>query len=192
MRVVMCCIMTCLLFPDTGSTTANKDTSKPFAKLEAHVNENWGGWAGAKRDFVPLFIAERRRLGEAFQKELINYVGDDANRHYWCACFLVKEQYLQGNKEMPELALLLLHQAVVLAKKAPSKKEEDLLPTLVKTHILAGIVSKELGLSYQAESHKKIAEDMTAKHPDLAGAWPALSDKEWKLWDAVGKAKTSK
>jgi len=46
-------------------------------------------WAGDKRPLVKMFNAERDRLGEKFDAELIRFVDDDPSRHYWSALFCV-------------------------------------------------------------------------------------------------------
>jgi len=48
--------------------------ARPFSLLDQQVSQQQGGWAGSKEDLSKVFNAERIRLGDRFEKVLLEYV----------------------------------------------------------------------------------------------------------------------
>src|SRR5438552_14669434 len=88
----------------------------PFATLEKAVKEERAGWAGDKSHLSTVFDAERRRLGDRFEGELLKWLGNDPERHYWISSFLEYEGYLHGSKRLPQLSLLVKQQGLALVQ----------------------------------------------------------------------------
>lgn len=76
-------------------------TTKPFAELDRQVKVQRGGFNGSKQPLAAAFNAERKRLGKQFETELLKYLGDDVEKHYWISTFLEADSYLQGNAPLP-------------------------------------------------------------------------------------------
>ncbi len=89
---------------DTISDFLNQKTAgKPFASIDAYLAQN-------KQDFdnsdevVKIFNQERVRLGANFETELWKYLSKDLRKHYWINIFVETEEFLNGNKPLPDLA----------------------------------------------------------------------------------------
>ena len=147
----------------------------PFARLERQVKSQWGGWAGDKRQLFPLFNEERKRLGDRFEKELLKFVGSDVSRHCWVSAFLTCPSYLEGNDAKPQLALLILEQALAImgSEADPNKRHEA-----VRAHVCAAVLSKRLGLHFLAASHKR-------KACELRGAYPAMPTEDRRIYESI-------
>ena len=113
-----------------GSLGADEIDGAPFAKFASLPR-----WGVNQQEQANYFNAERQRLGPRFQDALLKYVGEDCQKHYWCANFLSSDSYLQGQPAMPELALLLLHQGISICQEGPGDEEGQY--QLVSFNVLA-------------------------------------------------------
>jgi len=64
-----CGILSLLAFSNPA-----KRITQPFQAMEQHVEKAWGGWHGDARILAKLFNEERERLGDRFDKSLIERV----------------------------------------------------------------------------------------------------------------------
>src|SRR5437899_1981308 len=134
---------------------AQQAVEAPFATLERAVKQESGGWAGNKERLSAVFDAERKRLGDKFEGELLRWLGNDPERHYWISAFLEYEGYLHGSKRLPHLSLLVKQQGLTLVQ---GKDDEESRGYVVRLSITAAILSDELGFSTLATSYKNQAE----------------------------------
>ena len=155
----------------------------PFANLEGKTKSRWSGWGVNNRDKAKVFNAERKRLGKAFQRELLKYVAEDIQRHYWCASFLTANSYIGDNAAMPKLALLLLEQGITLCKADLSQDGNK--GHLVSFSANAAVLCQQLGLNVQAKHHRGTTERLIEQAPDLVGAWPCMTKDERKVFDSI-------
>ena len=96
----------------------------PFTTLEKAVKQEPGGWAGNKERLSTVFDAERRRLGDRFEGELLKWLGTDPERHYWISSFLESEGYLHGSKRLPHLSLLVKQQGLALVQGKDDERSQ--------------------------------------------------------------------
>jgi hypothetical protein len=132
-----------------------QDTKSPFSELDKRVSQERGRWAGNKADFTRIFDAERRRLGDKFESELMKYLGTDAEKHYWISAFLVAPEYLHGNQPLPHLALLIAEQGLSLLRGTSAK---EAVGTVLGLSVHAAIVAETVRFQGLAEAHKQEAE----------------------------------
>jgi hypothetical protein len=161
-------------------------TAVPFAGLERQV-KLLGGWGGSKQPLAREFNAERKRLGDRFETELLKYVGTEVERHYWTSAFLEDAGYLQGNTPRLHLSLLLKQQALALLD---GKRDEDSLMNVVMLSVTAAVLAERLHLHALAVSYKTTAQSLIDRDPDFGGAFPALSSDERKMYDTIVLPKT--
>ena len=161
----------------------------PFATVEKAVKEERGGWAGDKSRLSTVFDAERKRLGDRFENELLKWLGDDPERHYWISFFLESESYLHGSKPLPHLSLLVKQQGLALVQ---GKDDEESRGYIVRFSITAAILSDELGLHRLASSYKNEAESLLLRQPDLSIYLPAVSVAERRRYDDIKSAVSRK
>lgn len=114
---------------------------QPFSTFEKAVKDERGGWAGNQEHLSTVFDAERRRLGDRFETELLKWLGNDPEKHYWISYFLESESYLHGNKPLPHLSLLVKQQGLVLVR---DKDDEESQRYVVGLSFTAAILSSEL------------------------------------------------
>lgn len=157
-------------------------SSQPFASLERAVKAERGGWTGDHTRLSAAFDSERRQLGDKFESELLKWLGQDAEKHYWISFFLEDKSYLQGNKRLPHLALLVKEQGLRLLRK---KSDEESQGYVVGLSITAAALSAELGFWSLATSYKDEAETLLKKNPDLNADVPALYEAERRLYDSI-------
>ena len=157
----------------TVTVVCAQTPSRPFAALEQAVKSQRGGWAGDKSKLSAVFDSERRQLGDRFESELLKWLGNDVEKHYWVSSFLEAQSYLHGNKRLPHLSLLIKEQALRLVR---DKDDEDSQGYVVSFTISAAALSAELGLSSLAISYKDEAEELLKKNPDLRAHVPAMYD----------------
>lgn len=160
-----------------------------FATLEKAVKQEPGGWAGNKERLSTVFDAERKRLGDRFESELLKWLGDDPERHYWISFFLESESYLHGNKRLPQLSLLIKQQGLALVQ---GKDNEESRGYVVGFSITAAILSDELGFAALASSYKNEAEGLLLRQPDLGGFVPAVSEAERRRYEEIKSAVSRK
>lgn len=161
---------------------ARRAGEAPFAMLEKAVKQESGGWAGNKERLSTVFDAERKRLGDRFESELLKWLGNDPERHHWISFFLESETYLHGNKRLPELSLLIKQQGLALVQ---GKDDEESWGYVVGLSITAAILSDELGFATLASSYKNEAEGLLLRQPDLSAFVPAVSEAERRRYEAI-------
>lgn len=89
---------------------AQEADEAPFAAFTKEVKGTSHRWAGEKHSLSKMFDDERRRLDDRFETELLKWLGDDPEKHYWVSSFIESDSYLHGNKRLPELSLLIKQQ----------------------------------------------------------------------------------
>jgi TonB family protein len=182
-------VPTLLLLVATLFLPGQQSDVKPFSQFEKAVQNEQGKWAGSKERLSTVFDAERRRLGDAFETELLKWLGSDPEKHYWISAFVESESYLHGNKPLPHLSLLVKEQGLALVRE---KKDRDSRGYLLGLSVTAAIVSSELGLERLATSHKTQAERLLIEDPELSTSFPALSRVDHRRYDAIESAVKSK
>lgn len=164
-------------------------TEIPFATLEKAVTEERGGWAGDKSRLSTVFDAERKRLGNRFESELLKWLGNDPERHYWISFFLESENYLHGNKPLPHLSLLVKQQGLALVQ---GKDDEESRGYVVRFSITAAILSDELGFSTLARFYKNEAEGLLLRQPELSAFVPGLTETDQHSYEGIKSAVSRK
>jgi TonB family protein len=154
----------------------------PFSKLEKAVKEESGGWSGDKGRLSIVFDAERNRLGKRFEIELLKWLGNDPEKHYWISFFLESESYLHGNKPLSHLSLLIKQQGLALVQ---GKDDEKSRGYLVGLSITAAVLSKELGFPALASFYKNEAEGLLLRQPELTTFVPAVTEAERRSYDEI-------
>jgi|ERR1044072_282388 hypothetical protein len=66
---------------------AQQSDEAPFVIFEKAIKDERGGLAGNKEHLSTVFNAERKRLGDRFESELMKWLGSDVERHYWMCSF---------------------------------------------------------------------------------------------------------
>lgn len=154
-----------------------------FAELDKRVRAERGGWAGSKQPFAAAFNDERERLGDDFESELMKYIGNDVEKHYWVASFLVAPSYLHDKKPLPELSLRIMNQALTSLR---GKTDEESLGYTVKLNINAARLSARMGLNAQAVQHKSEAEKLLALDNKFRAWVPIVDEGERKFYNRIG------
>jgi TonB family protein len=155
--------------------------SAPFAELDNQI-EKQHGWGLDKRRLAALFNIGRKRLGDRFEPELMKYLGQDQEKHYWISLFIEDRTYLQGATPLPHLALLIRQQALALLD---GKEDRESLSNIVSLSVTAAVLSEQLGLHELATSHKVKAERLIQRNPVLAASFPAMYEEERKLYESL-------
>lgn len=150
--------------------------SKPFAGLAELAKKQWGGWDGNQTDLTREFNAERAKLGDRFEKELLVFVGEDIYKHKRIP------EYIDSGAPRPYLSICILEQGISLCRRGKAP-ESDL--DLVTMSILASVRCEKAGFHALASSHKKEAEVLLAAKPILQGACPAMDADEQKLYESI-------
>jgi len=154
----------------------------PFAVIDQKVREAPLVWAGDKQPLSKMFDDERRRLGDDFERELLKWIANDPEKHYWISAFIECEDYLHGNKRLPKLSLLIKQQGLALVH---GKKDVQSRGYVVGLSITAAVLSDELGLGLLAVLYKSQAEELRARDSEMGGYVPALSKDEWDRYDNI-------
>jgi TonB family protein len=154
----------------------------PFAVVDREVKDAPLRWSGNKETLSKIFDDERKRLGAQFESELLKWLGNDPRKHYWISAFIETESYLHGNKRLPKLSLLIKEQGLTLVR---GRTDDDSLGYVIGLSVTAAVLSDELGLVPLAIAHKAAAETLLQLNPSLGGHMPALSEAEWKRYDAI-------
>lgn len=160
---------------------------QPFASVDQAVKTQRGGWAGDKSRLSAVFAAERRALGDKFEVELLKWLGKDVDKHYWTAAFLESDDYLHGNKRLPQLSLLVLEQGLSLVRE---EVDRDSQGYVVSLSIVAATLSDELGLASLAVSYKDKAERLLRSNPHLSVHVPAMYDADRRRYDNIRSSVT--
>lgn len=161
---------------------AQQTGEAPFSALANELKTATHRWAGDKQSLSKIFDDERRRLGTQFESELITWLADSPEKHYWISLFLEHEGYLHGNKRLPELSLLIKQQGLTLVQ---GKNDDDSKGYFIGLSITAAILSDELGLRLLASSYKTNAETLLARDASLSGHIPAVSQAERRRYDEI-------
>ena len=161
---------------------AQQPDDAPFAVMDKLVKEKPLVWAGDKERLSTIFDDERRRLGDQFESELLKWLGNDLEKHYWISAFIECEDYLHGNKRLPQLSLLIKQQGLALVQ---GKKDVQSRGYVVGLSITAAVLSEELGLGPLAVFYKSQAEDLRGRDSEMGGYVPALSKEEWDRYDNI-------
>ena len=180
----MTCRLICwlLLISIPAITLHAQTTSQPFGSLERAVKSERGGLAGDKSRLSAVFDAERRRLGDKFEPELLKWLGQDVERHYWISAFLEADDYLHGNKRLPHLSLLVKEQGLSLVR---NKNDHESQGYVVSLSITAATLSAELGFWSLATSYKDEAEALLKKDRNFNAFVPAMYEAERGLYDSI-------
>lgn len=157
----------------------------PFSQFEKALTQEKGGWSGNKEFLSTVFDAERRRLGDQFESELLKWLGNDPEKHDWISSFLESESYLHGSKPLPYLALLVKQQGLALVQ---SKDDEESQRYAVRLSITAAILSSELGFHALASAYKNEAETLLVRRPELAISIPGWLEADRQRYDAIESA----
>jgi TonB family protein len=173
-----------LLVVSTYQIALAQNDSPPFLLLDQQLKKQQGGWAGDKENLSTIFNAERIRLGDKFDVELLKYIGRDAEKHYWIATFLVEPSYLHGNKPLPYFALAIQQQGLSLLQ---GKQDTRSLGRSVGLNVNSAVLSAELGLYSLAESYKQEAERLLSSNSDLRAWYPGMGEYESCLYEWIGK-----
>jgi TonB family protein len=163
------------------ATLGQQTTNSPFAELDNQLKSQ-GGWGRDNHRLAELFNIGRKRLGDRFEPELMKYLGQDLEKHYWISSFLEAPSYLQGATPLPHLSLLIKQQALAILE---GKEDEDSLSKIVSLSVTAAVLSEQLGLRELAASHKFRAERLIQKKPDLVGSFPAMDGEEHKIYESL-------
>lgn len=153
-----------------------------FVALDNELRTEPHRWAGDKGSLSKIFDDERRRLGIRFESELLKWMGNDPEKHYWISSFLDWKDYLHGNKRLPELSLLIKQQGLTLVQ---GKDDDDSKGYVIGLSMTAAILSDELGLRPLAHFYKTQAEDLLRSDPSLARHIPAVSEAERRRYDEI-------
>lgn len=135
-------------------------------------------------DAASIIDSERMRLGAAFEKELLSYLGDDVEKHDRISCHITRCCTKRNDGSLELLSLMIRQQALSLLR---NKKDDHSLYTTVSLHIAAAVQSEELGFHALAIAHKSEADGLVSKRPILKGGFPAMSKEEWELFDSLPK-----
>lgn len=156
---------------------------QPFSEFIAAINSERGGFAGNKEKLSTIFNAERHRLGDDFEAELLNYLGDDPEKRYWIGIFLTRTSYLHGSPAMPDLALDIWDKAIKTTRKA---KETKAIGLRYNLSILAAILAHNLGKNVIALEYKSLGNRIIASGFDPAPYTPALDRYEQCIYKTIG------
>ncbi|HEY5884271.1 MAG TPA: hypothetical protein VIT88_06255 [Pyrinomonadaceae bacterium] len=176
-------LISCLVLLLTAVTAVHgQSTSQPFASLERAVKVQRGRWAGDKSQLSAVFDSERRQLGDKFEAELLKWLGNDVEKHYWISSFLKADSYLHGNKRLPHLSLLVKEQGLSLVR---DKDDEDSQGYVVGLGITAATLSAELGFSFLAISYQDQAEVLLKRNSILSARVPGMSEADRRLYESI-------
>lgn len=164
------------------SSTLGQNTTA-FAELDKRVRAERGGWAVSNESFATAFNAERKRLGDDFESELIKYIGDDVKKHYYIPSFLVEPSYLHDQKPLPELSLQIMKRGLNLLE---GKTDEKSLGDTVSLSVRAAFLSAQMGRREEAVTYKSKAERLMSQKPILKAYFPATSEEGLKLYRRLG------
>ena len=181
---MMCALLASIFLLAGCAATCPQPTKneKPaFSELIERV-EAQRAWYINNTELAALFQSERKRLGERFEAEVIKFIGDDPERHYWISLYLCDECYLHDQKAMPYLALAIKQQGIALSG---GRKDIESMADTYSLSVNAAVLAKKLGLDALAREHKKRAVDLLSKEPVLEGASPAMLKKDLQLYKSI-------
>lgn len=170
MRVCLLTLTILVIGCSVHAQAPDRAAASAFDKLGRHCD-----------DAANVIDSERKRLGARFEAELLAYLGNDIDKHYWIACCL-SSCYQTQDRALESLSLLIRLQALSLLRY---KKDQHNLYTVVALHVLSAVQSEHLGFHGLALTHKSQAESLVSAKPILKGAYPTLSNDDWKLYDSL-------
>lgn len=175
------------LFHVAFVTTAFTEERDPFEPLIIHLkknrtNEESLGWIIDRTANAKIFNQIRNQLGNNFEAEVLKFVGNNIDRHYNVAMFLESSYYLENNRRLPELALLIYQEGIELIHESDNQQDK---PQEVSFRVLAAILSYKTGLESLASSHKAAAERLIKKGGDYEAEFPAISRSERIMYDSI-------
>ena len=179
-RRTLVSLLVCILL--AGSVHSQTETRRPFAKLDQEVRSQSGGWSGDKEKLSTVFADERRNLGSSFESALMEYIANDAEKHYWISLFLEDPDYLHGSKPLPSLSMLLVEEGLSLLR---DKTDQESVGLSLSLNVVGAVFAQKLGLRALAISHKKDVELRLSQNGDWGGFFPALGKDERKLYDEL-------
>lgn len=174
-------LITAILLSPSVSQAQQPDDA-PFVIFEKAIKDERGGFAGNKERLSTVFNAERKRLGDRFETELMKWLGNDVERHYWISFFLESESYLHGSKPLLHLSLLVKQQGLILVQ---GKEDERSRGYAVGLSITAAILSHQLGFPALASNYKTQAETLLVRDPDLSVYVPGATEEQHRQYDAI-------
>ncbi len=136
-------------------------------------------------DAPDVIEAQRKRLGDRFEAELLKYLGSDVDKHYWVSCSLSGCATPTSDRYLESLSLLIREQALSLLA---NKDDEHSLYTAVSLHVVAAVQSERLGFHQLAVAHKTETARLVSEQPLLKGGYPAMSKEEWLVYDSLATA----
>lgn len=136
-----------------GTTGRSAD---PFQPLLDHLEEH-GGWSNDNEKVAKVFHRCVDAIPKDQDKAIIRFVGDNDNRAYWVADYLVEPVYLGGHTPRPYLALAIWADSSerLAAVEKPFPDDEH---NRRRLNTLAAILAKRLGFNSLAVTFKKRAE----------------------------------
>ena len=173
---VLCLLSIAMLCRSDVPAPSGEEEPEPFAELDKETQRDLR-WGFDNQSLARMFNAERDRLGEDFDGELIRFVGTNARRHYWCAAFLDSRSYLQGRAPRRYLSQLLYEQGLHLEATSdkPSLSEKR------SFHHLLAIGYIRMGMVPLAVHHKRQAERLFEK----GAGGPATGVEEGRLYESI-------
>ena len=180
-------IVLCLLGVALLSITVDaQEQSRAFGRFEQELKSPPGGYKG-NDNLSRIFNEERKRLGDQVETDLIKYLGNDTDRYYWSAIFLIEPDCLHGSEPLPKLAMRILDDGLKLLK---NKTDEESVGTSLSFNVIAAVVAKNLGLTERAALYKSEAELRLSSKGEWGGFFPALGEDDRKIYDSIATRKT--
>src|SRR6056297_1908682 len=94
--ILLVVMMSCSL---NKNIKKNNIKREPFKELKLLIKKD-SSWF-SNRDRKAYFInKEKDRLGSDFKKELLVFIDDNIEHHYWVAFIISSKSYLHGKKPM--------------------------------------------------------------------------------------------
>lgn len=156
---------------------------RAFAKVE-NVLTAEKGFYGDRDLVVHTFNQERARLGDSFETELWNFLGENVEKHYWFSMFLDTKDYLEGNKPLPELAFRVREHGVSLVGETDDEEKLGMKITLLRD---MAIYSYRTGKRDSALSYKLQAQEIYNKYPDIGAFVGATFEEEYCIFENLEK-----
>jgi TonB family protein len=156
--------------------------TQPFDSFKKAVKGEPGGFAGNKEKLSAVLAEERKNLGDRFETELWNYLGSDADKHYWISFFVASKSYLHGTEPLPELAFRIRSRAVDLLK---DKNDERSLGRKVTMYRLLAVSAKIMDKQDDAIRFYDAAESILKKRKDLGAYLGARTQFDICVYDNV-------
>lgn len=155
----------------------------PFAGFTEAVKAERAAFSGNKEKLSTVFNTERTKLDQNFEAELLKYLGDDPEKHYWIALFLTSNSYLHGSPPMPDLALDIFDKGLKLTKNA---KDDKTVGLRYKLSIAAAILAQKIGQTVIALEYRSSGSRIIASGFDASIYDPALNSYDRCIYKNIG------